>query len=326
MANSKKDHISKENIIKIRKTIRKKLRLLRQGDIVRNEQLHKSFEPVTQSLKELVKTEQDIKDVIINENLKKEQARGDNVSKILQEDVGILPRNITNSSNSDNAGDEDDDDNVFDATNLLGYEEVPTYLESYNPLPRQYIEQLITDGSGEFDTKTGVKYNAETSKWTVGKSPVEIDGDDLIIDGLRYTGTPGLYELLFKKNPLGYTEKDGNTYIDILNRSKVLHRNFDSAKQKWGSKSSKYQLIKKLMLSKKTNGEKRRRSNSFAGMGYDKYLIANEKPYNYKYWNNVEELVDRLVLLHAARGAGNDTHTNEIVAIEEELREADIIT
>lgn len=44
----------------------------------------------------------------------------------------------------------------------------------------------------------------EGNKWMFGKSTIEIDGDDdsLYIEDVYYTGTPGLYELLFMKHPL----------------------------------------------------------------------------------------------------------------------------
>lgn len=43
---------------------------------------------------------------------------------------------------------------------------------------------------------------------------------------------------------------------------------------------------------------------------------------DYRYWDDPNELVDRLRLLVAERGAGNNNHDNEILAIIEELREA----
>lgn len=46
---------------------------------------------------------------------------------------------------------------------------------------------------------------------------------------------------------------------------------------------------------------------------------------SYTYWDNANELVDRLRLLIASQSAGNTGHTNEIVSIIEELRESNII-
>lgn len=46
---------------------------------------------------------------------------------------------------------------------------------------------------------------------------------------------------------------------------------------------------------------------------------------DYIYWDNPNELVDRLKLLIASQSAGNTNHTNEINSIIEELKEAGII-
>lgn len=45
----------------------------------------------------------------------------------------------------------------------------------------------------------------------------------------------------------------------------------------------------------------------------------------YSYWDDPNELVERLILLHASKAAGNTSVHNEILNIEEELREAGII-
>lgn len=57
-----------------------------------------------------------------------------------------------------------------------------------------------------------------------------------------------------------------------------------------------------------------------------KYMIAKRKSHSeYTYWDDPNELVDRLRLLIAERRAGNNNHDNEIQSILEELREAEII-
>lgn len=46
---------------------------------------------------------------------------------------------------------------------------------------------------------------------------------------------------------------------------------------------------------------------------------------DYVYWDDPNELVDRLHLLMASQAAGNSSHTNEIISIIKELREAGVI-
>lgn len=64
-----------------------------------------------------------------------------------------------------------------------------------------------------------------------------------------------------------------------------------------------------------------------SGKGLTDYKIARTagQRMDYVYWNDVNELIDRLRLLIASQAAGNTSHSNEIVSIIEELREAGII-
>jgi hypothetical protein len=50
-------------------------------------------------------------------------------------------------------------------------------------------------------------------------------------------------------------------------------------------------------------------------------MMSTKRPL-YEYWDDPNELVDRLRLLIASRDAGHSGHENEILSIIEELREA----
>ena len=54
-------------------------------------------------------------------------------------------------------------------------------------------------------------------------------------------------------------------------------------------------------------------------------MTYNSRPYQYIFWNDPNELCERLELLLASTSAGNQAHKNEIISIIEELREANII-
>lgn len=43
----------------------------------------------------------------------------------------------------------------------------------------------------------------DLEKFTIGDSHIDHDGPDMIVKGVRYNGTPALYELLFKNHPTG---------------------------------------------------------------------------------------------------------------------------
>ena len=61
------------------------------------------------------------------------------------------------------------------------------------------------------------------------------------------------------------------------------------------------------------------------GSGLPLYMLYNNNKIDYMYWDNPNELVDRLRLLIASQATGNTSLANEINAIVEELREANII-
>ncbi|XP_066585314.1 uncharacterized protein [Prorops nasuta] len=54
-------------------------------------------------------------------------------------------------------------------------------------------------------------------------------------------------------------------------------------------------------------------------------MLLNNHVKDYVYWNNPNELVNRLKLLIASKNAGHTNHDNEIISIIEELREDGII-
>jgi len=53
-------------------------------------------------------------------------------------------------------------------------------------------------------------------------------------------------------------------------------------------------------------------------------LVSRGHKMYYVNWDDPYELVDRLQVLAASYQAGNTSHTNEIMSILEELREADL--
>jgi len=54
-------------------------------------------------------------------------------------------------------------------------------------------------------------------------------------------------------------------------------------------------------------------------------VVSRVHKMDYVYWDDPNKLVDRLQLLAASYQAGNKSHTNKIMSILEELREADLI-
>lgn len=152
----------------------------------------------------------------------------------------------------------------------------------------------------DIDKTYGPKKHSD-ERITIGNKEVEFNKKSLLIEENEYMLTPGL---LFNKNPSIYTEQDLEAYKAILIQTSV-HLNRDGRIKTTGNKYKK-NIISKLFPS---------------GGGLSKKL----QKHNLIYWNDSNELVDRLCLLLASKAAGNTGVGNEITAIFEELLEAGLI-
>lgn len=237
------------------------------------------------------------------------------------------------------------------------------WLEQFSPLPRSYLDGQITGIARDYDHIYGIKHDAETAKFSIGNANVDFRGNDIKIfkkytlgsDFEKYyEGTPGLYELLFKQTPVRYTNKDLENYMEILDKSAAYRRNYDPTQQILGTTNSKYvtiirpYLVKKKILTVqavKSIGQpsvsRNRSMSTSTSLNVSRlpppapvtrskkklggFMNFSDKDVDYVYFDNPNELVDRLRLLIASQMAGHTGHHNEIMSIVEELREAKII-
>lgn len=244
--------------------------------------------------------------------------------------------------------------NILEQTrqSVQAYVGTPAYqewLDDFHELPRTYIDQGVRDTNHLFDHNYGIVHDYESNKFLLGLTgrPVEIINEDIKVENIQYTGTPGLYELLFKKDPVGYKQEDLDNYMDILARTNAYRRNHDPNEQVQGTGSPKYVSIIGPYLQKKgitkSKGYKdpmqrlaeafakpkppyrqtRQRETVRSGTGIT--LKVNKADTDYVYWDNINELVDRLRLLLGSVAAGHTGHNNEIISIIEELKEAKVI-
>lgn len=186
---------------------------------------------------------------------------------------------------------------------------------------QQYLQKLEGPGVKELDTEYGVRKLKQGLK--IGNAPVNFNGDKMILLDKTYRLTPGLASLIFERGSFTSlpTESDQNTYRSIIHDTNAHRKNYSPSQEIRQSSSLKYrETIKPLVLFPEPT--------KFGSALLPQYMIAPQstsRQTDYVYWDNPNELVDRLRLLIASQAAGNTSHTNEIFSIIEELREAGIV-
>ncbi|XP_063360316.1 uncharacterized protein LOC134649490 [Cydia amplana] len=165
----------------------------------------------------------------------------------------------------------------------------------------------------------------ERGKIMLGSHVVTINNKRLEINGRSYNLTPGLSELLFKKLPdlENITDEDKRNYKFLLLETNAHRRDFKPNKPIKSNKGRKYLQIIRPMF--KFSKERLTSNESYTqGQGLPiMKKVCNDV--SYVYWDDPNELVDRLKLLIASRDAGNTGLDNEIISIIEELHESGIL-
>lgn len=156
---------------------------------------------------------------------------------------------------------------------------------------------------------------SKNDSYYIGETQVLLDANEIIVCGESFPLTLGLMNLLFLRVPRHYRDSDLNHYKRIIELTN-LHKRFNqpNAKIRSHKKSYKFNTVIEPLFTKV--GE---------SLQTDLIELRKNAKVDYKYWNNPNELVDRLRLLIASQSAGHTGHNNEVIAIIEELREENII-
>ena len=240
-------------------------------------------------------------------------------------------------SKSDYPDDDDDDDEKFETsfksavgsdTSSLNESIDNTTVDSPSSSRRNdhltYYIDLVKSGDKKIiDSNFGVRKRYR--ELYIGDAPFEFDDEFLHIKKRKYPRTRGIIELLFKHEPdmSVVNSHDLNHYGQIVGLTNAHRKSYRADGDLCNINSEKYQnIISKLALTPRT---------PHAGGKLPQYMIANREKLktkgniDYIYWDDPNELVDRLKLLLASQNAGNFSHNNEIISIIEELKEGGVI-
>lgn len=262
--------------------------------------LESVFKPITEPLNIMIK----------NKSLNKENNNMD--SKIQQNDDNETPSLETIKANESSDDTSDSDANVSDIS-ASSFKSFNSKTNSAWSLSSEVFE----------DVPFGVRLDHGILK--LGTSRVSVTNDTITIGRQPYDKTPGLNELLFKKSPdmTLVTKEDLSNYKKMLMYTNAHRRDYDPEKPIKSNKGFKYVHVIKPLFKFCTPLSSTESLKQGSGLPLFKKVKENV---DYVYWDDPNELVERLKLLLASRDAGNTGLENEIISIIEELRENSTIS
>ena len=187
--------------------------------------------------------------------------------------------------------------------------------------------------TGKNSDKTfGIKPDEEDeNKLKIGSKEIEIIGNNIKIKDKTYTGTPGLWELIVRKElpKAEYTEEDYLNYGRILKQTNAIYHNNNPMSNK--PKSSKGDKWKKLIKPiwddiKKGKGDPEPGTSGTGLNEVGNSLSGNEVGQGLKILpSDPNALIDRFDLLFSSQKAGHTGVRNEIVSILDELKRQGVL-
>lgn len=333
-----------KDIIKTRNIIRKKFESLKTNKAEDTSKLEELFHPLTTPLNKLIEvadksmlvsstptksSPSNLKTNFLKWKIKKEKKIKNKTKKyrkpdILHESVetdslSSEPDHLLKQENED-VEDDEAKENIFEDVHNLGLTSNLSQQDSTVNTPSsthttsEYI-RLLNINSNDLDNKYGPYISVKDNIWKIGNSLFEMDKENIFINSKVYALTHGLKELVFLKKPdiKQCNNDDILKYLEIVNENNLINRNFDRMKQIAGSRGIKYKLITTLL-------DRYKLSSTGAGL-----MNFSTNNIDYIYWDDPNELVNRLRLLIASQNAGHNNHNNEIISILEELQESNVI-
>ena len=206
--------------------------------------------------------------------------------------------------------------------------------EELGNIAKKYLSLPLSKEANR-DKTFGI-YKDKNEKFKLGSKFINFKGNDIIIEGDEYIGTPGLWELIMKNEPQEglITEEDYTEYGKILIQTNNIYQgNNPNQNKPKSSKSTKWKnLIKPVWVhireSKKPpeeekgkgkgkgRGRKKRQEDPQPGTSGDGLKILPSDP---------NALINRFDLLFSSQKAGHTGVRNELISILDELKRQKII-
>lgn len=311
-----------EELIRSVNNIKNKIRMIQNEEDAASFKCKKIFKPIIDPLETIIKDK-----IYCNANTSVNVNMNDTVSDFIRKDDSTIeeydpPSEYDEFKNSINIESNIDDSEHYTDDDKSS---VKQNNDTLNSLKKEDMMDIYSDLNVPFGIRS------ENKKLWMGNTAVKLSvkGNNLNENDKKYVMTmnnkrielsPGLKELLIRTKPNLelVTETDKNIYKDILEETNAHKRDYNPNGQLKGDKGIKYCQIIKPMFPAKTSETK-------LGGSLTNFKKMYKNDTDYIYWDDPNELIERLKLLIASKCAGNSNHDNEIISIIEELKEAGII-
>ena len=274
---TKRDQIVKE-YLELKKNIRDNLLSERTGEQQLQTELTKFYRPITESQRATAR-----------EITESQRATARDITEGLRpirEGIEKLPEAMK-------APEEEEE--VKATPERLG-ETAYNYLHGKEPYDRDRTFRIYLGKDGRYHM--GKQKDKENIK------VVDISSDNIYVDGEKFIGTSGLWELIMKENPRNFKTEDLEEYEDLLRKTNALHRDFNPKNPySRSSGGDKWRYILSPIWHKK----------GYEGEGV---VIMSSDP---------NALLERLDLLLASQKAGHTGVGNELVSICDELKRQGVL-
>ena len=186
------------------------------------------------------------------------------------------------------------------------------------PIASEFLSYPFS--SENIDVLFGLNNKNAEKRFKIGDKFVTFDGNDVIVEGDRYKGTPGFWSLIVCKNPDpdDYTVDDFEQYKRVLIKTNAIFLNNDPTQNraKGNFQGNKWKIIKPIWedIKPKPGGKggkggkgrrKRQEDPTPSTSGTGLTILPNDP----------NALIERFDLLLASQNAGHTGVRNELVSI-----------
>ena len=164
--------------------------------------------------------------------------------------------------------------------------------------------------------------NVENKHFKIGDKKIKIKGDNIIIDGVEYTGTPGLWELIMSNDPQNFSEGEFLTYGELLMHTNAIPQKKNPNKPKSSSSPKWAKIVSPIWERVK----KKKRLETIEEADEDDDPQPSTSGTGLKILpSDPNALIDRFDLLFSSKKAGHTGVRNEIVSILDELKRQGVL-